>query len=138
MRRRLASLPCVVPEGSFSTEMVRRLAWCSGGRLRDFMSLVREIAIHGLMDGQAVVSAATIEAVVDDLRREREGGLNADEIDELQRVLDDPKHRLPGGEVALDLLDKHLLLAYPNESTWYLPHPVLTLKLLQRPRTPRG
>jgi len=28
-------------------------------------------------------------------------------------------------------LDGHLLLAYPNESTWYLPHPVLTLKLLR-------
>ncbi len=138
VRRRLASVEGPVPAGAFPPELVRRLAWCSGGRLRDFMSLVREIAVHGLMDGVTTIRPEAVEAVVDDLRREREGGLNADEIDELQRVLDDPKHRLPGGEVALDLLDKHLLLAYPNESTWYLPHPVLMLKLLQLPRAQPG
>lgn len=136
VRRRLDSMDVVVPEASFSAPMIHRLAWCSGGRLRDFMSLVREVAIRGLMDDVEVVSPAAIEEVVDNLRREREGGLNSDEIGELQRVLDDPKHRLPGGEVALTLLDKHLLLAYPNESTWYLPHPVLMLKLLRaRPTT---
>jgi hypothetical protein len=138
VRRRLASLAVPVPSDAFPAEVVRRLAWCSGGRLRDFMSLVREIAIHGLINGVTTTAPETVEAVIDDLRREREGGLNAREIKELQGVLDDPKHRLPDGEVALTLLDKHLLLAYPNQSTWYLPHPVLMLKLLQRPQTQRG
>ncbi|MEM9455044.1 MAG: hypothetical protein AAGF11_12760 [Myxococcota bacterium] len=130
VRRRLGAPEVPLSPNAFTAEMIERLAWCSGGRLRDFMSLVREIAIRGLMDEVDVVSSDAVEAVIDDLRREKEGGLNADEIAELQRVLKDPKHRLPGGEVALGLLDKHLLLAYPNESTWYLPHPVLTLKLL--------
>jgi hypothetical protein len=134
---RLKSLEVATPAGAFPPALVERLAWCSGGRLRDFMSLVREVAIRGLIDRVDVVSTEAVEEVVDDLRREKESGLNADEIAELQRVLDDPNHRLPGGEVALGLLDKHLLLAYPNESTWYLPHPVLTLKQLQMPQTPQ-
>jgi hypothetical protein len=134
VRRRLASLDCPVPDGAFPPELVRRLAWCSGGLMRDFMSLVREIAIHGLMDGATTTRPETVEAVVDALRRERESGINAAQIDALQRVLVDSERRLPTGAVALDLLDKHLLLAYPSESTWYLPHPTLMLKLLQRPQ----
>jgi len=136
--RRLASLDEMPPEGALSSEVIRRLAWSSGGRLRDFMGLVREVAIRGLMDNVAVVEASAIEEVVDDLRRERESGINVGEIAELQRVLDDPLHRLSDGDVVLDLLAKHLLLAYPNESTWYLPHPVLTLKLLRPPQAQLG
>ncbi|MCX4240295.1 hypothetical protein [Paraliomyxa miuraensis] len=138
IRRRLASLDVPVPSDAFPSEMVRRIAWCSGGRLRDFMSLVREIAIHGLINGVTTTAPETMEAVIDVFRRECEGGLNAKEIAQLQHVLDDPKHRLPDGDVALTLLDKHLLLAYPNQSTWYLPHPVLMLTLLQRPQAQRG
>ncbi len=125
-------------DGVLPPEAIHRLAWCSGGRLRDFMSLVREIAIQGLMQGFTEVSDEVVEAVVDQLRREREGGLNAEEIAVLQEVLEDPRRRLPGGDTAPQLLDKHLLLAYPNESTWYLPHPVLTLKLLQLPTREDG
>lgn len=136
MKRRLGALTIPAPADAFPSEIVDRLAWCSGGRLRDFMSLVRELAIRGLIDRVSVVSPAMADQAIDDLRREKEGGLNTDEIAELQKVLDDPQHRLPGGEVALGLLDKHLLLAYPNESTWYLPHPALTLKLLQTRKQP--
>jgi hypothetical protein len=133
MHRRLQVLGVPTPSGAFSSELIDRLAWCSGGRLRDFMSLVREIAIQGLMHRVSNISTEIADRVVDDLRREKEGGLNTDDIAELQKVLDDPEHRLPGGEVALGLLEKHLLLAYPNESIWYLPHPALTLKMLRRP-----
>jgi hypothetical protein len=138
IRRRLASLDVPVPGDAFPSVVVRRLAWCSGGRLRDFMSLVREIAIYGLIHRVTATAPETVEAVIDVFRRECEGGINAEEIAKLQNVLDDPKHRLPDGDVALTLLDKHLLLAYPNQSTWYLPHPVLMLKLLQRPQAQRG
>lgn len=138
VRRRLASLNVTVPSDAFPANVVRYLAWCSGGRLRDFMSLIREIAIHGLINGVTATAPEAVEAVVDDFRREREGGLNAEEIKQLQAVLEDSKHDLPNGEIALTLLDKHQLLAYPNQSTWYLPHPVLMLKRLQRPHALRG
>jgi hypothetical protein len=136
MDRRLSALGVLAHVDSFPPELIDRLAWASGGRLRDFMSLVREIAIQGLIHHVSTLSHEIVDHVIDDLRREKEGGLNTDEIAELQEVLDDPQHRLPGGEVALGLLDKHLLLAYPNESTWYLPHPALTLKMLRRPSRP--
>jgi hypothetical protein len=135
-RRRVDTLDIPAPAGALAPELLDRLAWCSGGRLRDFMSLVREIAIQGLIHRVGVTSPEISDRVIDDLRREKEAGLNTNEIAELQKVLDDPRHRLPGGEVALGLLDKHLLLAYPNESTWYLPHPALTLKLLRTPKRP--
>lgn len=134
-QRRLGALGIPAPADALPPALVDRLAWCSGGRLRDFMSLVRELAIQGLIHRVGAIPPEIADGVIDDLRREKEGGLNTSEIAELQKVLDDPHHRLPGGEVALGLLDKHLLLAYPNESTWYLPHPALTLKLLEIKRT---
>lgn len=42
-----------------------------------------------------------------------------------------PKRELPGGELALELLHEKRLLAYPNETTWFYPHPLLTLALLE-------
>lgn len=132
--RRLEALGHPPPAEELSPERVRRLAWCSGGRLRDFMRLVRELAIRGLMKPTDPLDEKDVASVIDAERRDKESGLNKDEIALLQAVYDDPEHRLPGGEVALRLLEKHLLLAYPNESTWYLPHALLTLNLIQTGR----
>jgi len=132
--RRLKALNRPAPAGTLFDDRVRKLAWCSGGRLRDFMRLIRELAVQGLMHPKSPLAEDTVAKVVDSQRRDKESGLNKDELVLLQAVYDDPEHRLPGGEVALRLLEKHLLLAYPNESTWYLPHSLLTLSLLQTDR----
>ena len=113
-----------------SPALIRSLAFRSAGRLRDFISLVREVAVQAMLEQSAEATRAQVDSVIDQLRRDHESGLNTAHIDVLQSVLDDPNHQLPAGEVALELLERQLLLAYPNESTWYLPHTILMLHLL--------
>lgn len=130
-QRRMGTLLAELAQGPafFTQEQVDTLAHRCGGRLRDFMYLVREVAVAAMLNDAASATNALIDAVVDEVRRERESGLNADEIAVLQGVLNDPQRSLPAGEVANDLLDRQLLLPYPNESTWYLPHPILLPRL---------
>lgn len=113
-----------------SLDQLDELAYRSGGRLRDFISLVREVAVLAMLDSALQATDTHITQAIDELRREREGGLDTAHIDVLQRVLLDQRRQLPSGDVALDLLHRQLLLAYPNDSTWYLPHTILMLKLL--------
>jgi hypothetical protein len=132
-QRRMATL--AAPRGEdpafFTDEQVDRLAHRCGGRLRDFMYLVREVAIAAMLRDAATATDPLIDKVVDEMRRDRESGLNADELALLRGVLHDPQRDLPAGEVATDLLDRQLLLPYPNESTWYLPHPILLTRLMR-------
>jgi hypothetical protein len=130
-RFRHARVPDLVP-----ADQLDRLASSSGGRVRDLVHLVRELAVQAMLDGVDVAGAAQVDKVIDLFRRDRESGLNTGHITVLRGVRDDPDHRLPEGDLALDLLDRQLLLAYPNESTWYLPHPIL--RRLLRPRTGAG
>jgi hypothetical protein len=130
-QRRMDTLPAEQAQGpAFFTEgQVDTLAHRSGGRLRDFMYLVREVSVAAMLKDTASATDALIAEVVDEMRRERESGLNSDEVAVLQGVLRDPLRSLPAGEVANALLDRQLLLPYPNESTWYLPHPILLPRL---------
>jgi len=114
-----------------ATKFIHQLACKSGGRLRDFISLVREVAIQAMLEDVPNATSAHVLEAIDQLRRDRESGLNTDHIKVLTNVLLDPQHSLPAGDVALDLLNRQLLLAYPNESTWYLPHTIL-MPLLER------
>lgn len=138
VRRRLAridgddALPDALPP-----DLVRRLAWCSGGRLRDFMRLVRALAEEAWPDA-TTISDDLADRVIDEHRRNKESGLNAEQIRVLAQVLADPAHRLPGGDVALELVNRQLLLAYPNRSAWYLPHPLLLMLLLDSPVASSG
>ena len=116
--------------------VIDRLAWCSGGRLRDFMRFVRELAVHAWPDTIAV-DDTLVETVIDEARRQRESGITAEEVLLLQRLADGPIREFPGGDMALDLMDRHRLVALPNESTWYLPHPLLTLHKVKLPE-PEG
>jgi len=109
---------------------VDRLAWCSAGRLRDFMGMMRDVAVEAMLCGLDDADDLAIEAAVDQRRRDKEKGLNTAHIATLQSVLDDPKRRLPAGDEAFELLNRGLLLPYPNKKTWYLPHTLLTLELL--------
>jgi hypothetical protein len=119
----------------FAPAQVDRLAVASGGRLRDFIRLVREVIVLAMLEGAASATDEAVDDAIRDLRREREAGLNADELALLGGLLADPLRRLPGGDLAVDLLGRHLLLAYPNEHLWYLPHPIL-LPLLRRTGSP--
>ena len=111
---------------------VHHLAYLSGGRARDFVRLVRGVAE---LAWDANVTQATDEivaAVIDEARRDRELGLDAGHIELLRKVMEDPERQLPRDPLARKLLDWGHLLPYPNESEWYYPHPLLTLRLLTR------
>lgn len=114
-----------------SEPQLDKLAYYSGGRAREFVSLVRRLAE---LAWQQDVDAATdelINRVLDERRRLRETGLHKGHIRVLEEIAQDPKHRLPEDPLAQDLLSYGTLLPYPNESEWYYPHPLLLLNLLQ-------
>lgn len=120
----------VIPD-VLSEPLLERLVWCSGGRLRDFMGFMRSIAL--LASGQTVTRVGTdlVERIIDKARRLLSDGLNADEIELLEDLARDPTHRLPGSDLAIELLEQQLILAYPNENAWYLPHPLLMIALIR-------
>ena len=111
-------------------EHLNRLAYLSGGRIRDFMTLVRSVATAAIIAQVPVAQDKQVNKAIEQLRRDREKGLNSLELDTLTAILQDPRRRLPPGAVAMELLTKNCLLAYPNRSTWYLPHPILMMHIL--------
>jgi len=111
---------------------LERLAWASGGRARDFVELLVLVCEAAF---EAEVEAATdghVAEAVDSLRRKREEGLTRKQVEVLRAVMGDPSHLLPDEDpVALDAVEQHKLLPYPNKSTWYYPHPLLLLHQLR-------
>lgn len=122
---------CEVPANVFPDDICGELAWCSGGRLRDFIGFVRDLVQDAYPQGLDTITQAELKPVLDKARRNKSDGLNRDEIKTLQSVVDDPKHRLPGGDDAMNLLERQLLLSYPNDDIWYLPHPLLMRTLIR-------
>jgi hypothetical protein len=130
--RRLRALHGVeVPPSVLPDPLSERLAWCSGGRPRDFVRFMRIIAERAYTSGSAQVDAELVEIVIDKERRDASMGLNSDQIELLERLVRDPTRRLPGNDIAFDLLEQQLILPYPNEDTWYLPHPLLMITLIR-------
>ena len=119
-RRRTADLVSPIDEG-----IVRELAFRSGGRLRDFVKLVRELAGQVLLRGAENASADDLEAALREQRLLLEAGLNTDHLAALKGVMDDPRHRLPPVAVGYELLRTNRLLPYPDGSEWYYPHALL-------------
>ncbi len=131
--RRLESLEGVdVPDDVLPDPLLERLAWCSGGRPRDFLGFMRTIAEHAYASRSARVDAELVARIIDKARRDVSMGLNSDQIELLESLVRDPARRLPGSDVACDLLEQQLILPYPNEDTWYLPHPLLLITLIRR------
>jgi hypothetical protein len=120
-----------IPHDVLPGPLLERLAWCSGGRPRDFMGFIQHIAERGYANRSAQVDSKLVEDVVDEARRRASDGLTHDQIDLLEGLAHDPDHRLPGSEVALGLLEQQLILPYPNEDAWYLPHPLLMITLIR-------
>lgn len=113
--------------------LVRRLGWASGGVVRHFCALVREVA-EAAWEVAPVAGKAHVDEAVDRARRKQEYGLTAEDIVILEGVMRDRAHRLPADARVPALLDQHHLLPYPNEHLWYYPHPILTVSLLKTGR----
>ncbi len=113
---------------------LERLAVYSGGRPRDFLSLVRRVVIRAAVSRESVASGQTVRAALDGLRGELEAGLDTRHGRVLERVRDDPRHRAPEAPEVPDLLRRGCLLAYTGDHEWYYPHPLLTVSWLAATR----
>ncbi len=111
--------------------LLTRVAWCSGGRMRDYVKLLRLVAERCYARDLAVADLDVIELVVDRQRRQFEEGIHAGHLSVLREVMDDPHHRLPDNKLVSELVANFWLLPFPNKSTWWYPHPLLTLNMLQ-------
>lgn len=127
----LAAQGVVAPRDPLPEPVVDRLAYYSGGLARDFVKLVRLAALEALDQGVERLDDAIVDRVLREAREDKEYFMSDREIELLEAVMTDPDHRLPGDGLALELLVQRRLLAYPNETTWYFPHPLLTLALLK-------
>ncbi|MFT3776197.1 MAG: hypothetical protein QM820_63445 [Minicystis sp.] len=127
-RRRTADLgvPDLVPD-----DLLRRLAYYSGGRARDFIRLIRALAEQGWIDDAHQASKPLVDRVLDESRRLLETGLDAGHIRVLEEVAADPRRIIPADSRARELLDYGKLLPYPNEMEWYFPHPLLTMHMVR-------
>jgi len=121
-----------VPADPLPTPIVDRLAYRSGGLVRDFVTMIRAAAIEAQLDGRAQVDEAMVDVVLRERRQSREFYMDSKQIALLEAVMADPLHTLPGDPLAIELLLQKRLLAYPNDTPWYYPHPLLTLALLGR------
>lgn len=131
-RKRVSDLNAadIIPD-----ELLKKLAYYSGGRARDFVKFIRMVSERA-WDADAIrATPKMIDEVIDEARRLMETGLDAGHIELLEQVAADPRHILPFDPKARELLSYGLLLPYPNESEWYYPHPLLTLHLVRTPST---
>lgn len=116
-------------------QILARLAYESGGIPRQFVQLVRGLA------GEAWEAECehADETLLEPLRREGQQrlatGLSADDIAVLESVVADPTHRRPSHLRTAELLARHQLVAYPDVTEWYYPHPLLFAGLLQHARS---
>lgn len=129
-RRRVAGLD-FEPLGDMQ---LRKLAYYSGGRIREFVRLIRSLCGPAWRHDLAQVSDEIIEHAIDEVRLETEGGLTRRRLDLLRALLDNP-NELPddGDELVAEMLDVCLILPFPNESEWYFPHPLLLKAKLPKP-----
>lgn len=127
-RRRVQDL---TPEEILPHEQLVRLSYYSGGRARDFVRSVRNLAAKAYVAQAARADAALVDKVLDDERRFLEMGMHTGHIELLRAVMRDPAHSLPQDELVWSMLQESRLLPYPNETEWFYPHPLLTIKLVR-------
>jgi hypothetical protein len=127
-RRRTGDLPGdLVPE-----PLLRKLAYYSGGRMREFVRLIRELSGPAWDQSLTQVTASIVEQAIDNLREETEGGLTRKRLDILRALLAS-SGELPDDDLVAEMLDVCLILPYPNESEWFFPHPLLLKVKLPKP-----
>lgn len=120
-----------LPDEVLEEPLLRRLAYHSGGRLRDFAHSMRMLAERAWDEDLHVVPPTLVAEVLDERRRGLEAGLHSAHVAMLRGVVLDQSHGLPADPEAQTLMADGRLLVYSGESDWYFPHPLL---LLQRVR----
>ncbi|MBN1208929.1 MAG: hypothetical protein JXB05_28985 [Myxococcaceae bacterium] len=126
--RRVADLGA--PE-LISKELLEKLAYYSGGRARDFVRFIRELAQDAWLADVSSATEELVQTVLDRQRRTLENGLHQGHIQLLGEIAGSPEHHLPDNPLFEDLLNYHRLLPYPNESEWYYPHPLLMIHMVR-------
>ena len=129
VRKRLA---LINQPGLLTDAQIARLAFDSAGSVRDLLRLVRNVAVQCMIRKLAIADDVAIDKVLDRHRRDQEAGLHVGHYRVLQGLLADAERRLPEDDLVVYLLNRQLILAYPNESTWFLPHTALIKKTLTR------
>lgn len=126
--RRVADLH--VPD-LIAPELLDKLAYYSGGRAREFVTMIQRLARAAYAANANFATPETIDAVIDERRRHWETGLTRGHIRVLEAIAADPEHRLIDDPLAQKLLMTGALLPYPDGSEWYYPHPLLTMRFLR-------
>ncbi|MFO7566825.1 MAG: hypothetical protein R6X02_29550 [Enhygromyxa sp.] len=121
----------LLPDNPFPDEVVERLAYYSGGVVRDFIKMAHTAAGEAWEANAPSISLAMVDEVLDEFRGAKQSRMTVGEIELLRSVMVDPNHGLPSDPAAFELLRQQRLLPYPNENPWYYPHPLLTLSLLR-------
>lgn len=116
-----------------SPELLDRLAYYSGGRAREFIVFVRELAQLAWHADADAATAELVDEVIDDQRRKRETGLHAGHARVLEAVIAEPRRRLPADPLAHKLVTYGAVLPYPDGSEWYYPHPLLMIRFVRAP-----
>jgi hypothetical protein len=127
-RRRTDDLPADL----IAEPLLRKLAYFSGGRMREFVRLIRGICGPAWDRSLTKADDAVVERAIEVLREETEAGLTKRHMVVLRELLADPE-QLPDNDVVAEMLDLCLILPYPNQSEWYLPHPLLLKAKLRKP-----
>lgn len=108
---------------AISMRHLERLAWASGGLVREHLHMLQDTIERAWTDDSPVTDAH-IESVLGKWRERWVWGLGSASRDALRRVrerriFDDTS------DLDLRLLSEKCIVAYPNGSIWYWPHPLL-------------
>lgn len=135
-RRRTVDLNA---EGLIEPSLLQELAFYSGGRARDFIKLIREVALQADLDDAPAADRKLIDGVIHATRLLQETGVHQGHLKVLEQVVTEhPVYACPEGPEAQELLDYGHLVPYPNDSEWFYPHPLLMIHLVRRTRPAPG
>lgn len=115
-----------------SEEQLARLAYYSGGRAREFITLIRAAVTRAWDADVEQVTKAIVDDAIDERRRRRETGLHVGHEKIMAAIAADPDHRLPADPLAHDLVAYGAVLPYPDGSEWYYPHPLLMIRFVRK------
>lgn len=123
-------------EAPIPPQAIERLAYYSGGLVRDFVRMVAFAAMEAWDARVDAITDAIVDETLRDARALQELRITKEEIELLEAVMLDPDHKLPLGPLAYEQLRQQRLLPFPNDTPWYYPNPLLTLVVL-KPGRPR-
>lgn len=116
-----------VPDTRVPEALVRELGWASGGEVRLFLQMMQELVKSSWIEDREP-DKPLLDEVIDVLRRRWESEIGSTKVARLAAIAQSRRH--DDTKEFRDLLDARCVLAYPGDSVWYYPHPLLTLRLL--------